>query len=394
LAQVTEDATGDDVPIETKPPRLVSVAIVGIFLILLTGALFYARDFVLPVILALLVTLTFMPAVRYLSRRGLPPALSAVLLVIAIGAVTAGGAVVLADPVSEMIEKAPEFAASLQQRIGGLEGPLGRLVDASEQLRGLAESAGGGEQAQKVVIAEPGIVAILAETLSGIGATLAATLILAVFLLSSGDLFLQKIVRALPTLHDKKRSLRIVRDVEAEVSRYLVTITAINIGFGIAVGLAMWVIGMPNPLLWGIAAALLNYIPYVGTLAGVVLTGAVGLVVFPTLGGALIAPAAYIVINLIENTAVTPVVLGRRLELNAVAILVALAFAGWMWGIVGAVIAVPLLVVVKVFCDHFEGLATFGDFLSEESPKIDTADDPANGGGSQRDTRTGAGGAG
>jgi predicted PurR-regulated permease PerM len=382
MATDNQPDADDDAPIETDLPRLVTVAIVGSFLILLTGAMYYARDFVLPVILALLVTLTFMPVVRWFSRRGVPAAVSAIALVILIGAGLGGTGVMLADPVSEMIEQSPEFAAKLRERMSGFQGPfgLGRLVQSAEQLRDLTETATGGESAQKVVIAQPGVVAILAETLSGIGATLAATLILVVFLLSSGDLFLQKLVRALPTLHDKKRSLRVVRDVEAEVSRYLVTITAINVGFGLAVGVAMALIGMPNPVLWGVAGFLLNYIPYVGTIVGVVLTGAVGLVTFPTLPAALLAPAAYILINVAENSLITPFVLGRRLELNAVAILIALAFAGWMWGIVGAVIAVPLLVVVKVFCDNFPSLSTFGEFLSEAEPRIDSSNgDSGNG---------------
>jgi predicted PurR-regulated permease PerM len=179
---------------------------------------------------------------------------------------------------------------------------------------------------------------------------------------------LQKIVRAMPNLSDKKRSLRIVHDVQLEVSRYLLTITVINIGFGATLGLAMTAIGMPNPLVWAVAAALLNYIPYVGAITGIVIAAAVGLITFSTLPMAALPPLAYLALHTLESAFITPLVLGRRLQLNAVAILVALAFGGWMWGIVGALIAVPLLVVVKVFCDHFPTMATFGDFLSAEPP--------------------------
>jgi len=135
---------------------------------------------------------------------------------------------------------------------------------------------------------------------------------------------------------------------------------------------------MPNPVLWGVAAALLNFVPYLGALIGVSLAAAIGLITFPTFAAAALPPLAYVVCNAIEGSIVTPLTLGRRLELNPVAILVALAFGGWMWGVVGALIGVPLLVVVKVFCDHFEGLRNFGEFLSGE-PTPEAQSEPDNG---------------
>jgi predicted PurR-regulated permease PerM len=217
-----------------------------------------------------------------------------------------------------------------------------------------------------VVVSQPGIFAWAADTVTGIGTTLGATLLLSLFLLASGDLFLQKLIRAVSTLSDKKRSLRIVHDVEFEVSRYLITITGINICLGVLVGTAMVLLGMPDPVVWGVAVALLNFIPFIGAIVGIALAAAVALITFPDIGQAMLPPLVYLGFHLLESWIVTPLTLGRRLELNAVAILVALAFASWMWGIVGALIAVPLLVVVKAFCDHLPKLATFGDFLSAE----------------------------
>lgn len=347
-------------------PRVVGVAIVGTFLILLAGVLYYARGFFLPVILALLITLAFMPLVRALSRRGIPPVATALLVVVGIGAAMAGLAVLLAEPTARMLAEAPQIIEKVRDRFGGegSTGPLSRLIEASEQVQEITEGMDEPGAPQKVVLAQPGIISWAADTLSGIGGTLGATLLFVVFLLSSGDLFLQKLVRILPTLSDKKRSLRVVHDVEGEVSRYLFTITLINIGFGVAVGLSMALLGMPNPVLWGVGAMLLNYVPYLGALVGMALAGLIGLITFPTLTMAFLPPLAYFICNAIEGSVVTPLTLGRRLELNPVAILVALAFGGWMWGIVGALIGVPLLVVIKVFCDHFESLAKFGEFLS------------------------------
>jgi predicted PurR-regulated permease PerM len=159
----------------------------------------------------------------------------------------------------------------------------------------------------------------------------------------------------------------VLRDIENEVSRYLLTITAINAGFGLSVGLAMAALGMPNPLLWGIAAGLLNFIPYLGGFIGNTLAAAVAIVTYPTLAEAALVPLAYLALQIVESNFVTPLIVGRRLEMNTVAILIFLSLTTWMWGIVGTIIGVPLLVVIKVFADNFSSLAALGEFLSAES---------------------------
>jgi predicted PurR-regulated permease PerM len=344
----------------------VSFSTVGCFILLLIGAAYYARSFVLPLVLATLISLTFLPLVRWLARRSVPAGLSAILLVLSLAAIVAAATMLLANPISQAVKDAPHIAAALRDRFSVLREPIAMISQASDQIRTLAAPAGP-DQPQTVVLAQPGILTWAADTLTGIGTTIGATLILVIFLLSSNDLFLQKIVRAVPSLSEKKLSLRIIYDLQLEVSRYLLTITAINICFGIAIGTLMALVGMPNPLLWGVGATLLNYIPFVGAIVGTVLSACVALITFPTLGLGVVPPLGYLVIHTLESAFITPLILGRRLELNAVAILIALALCGWMWGIVGALIAVPLLVVVKVFCDHLPALATVGDFLSAET---------------------------
>lgn len=351
----------------------VSFSIIGIFVILLVGAFYFARAFFLPVMLALLVTLTFSPMVRYLRRQGMPSVVSAILLVLALFTAFGTAAVYLSDPVSQIIADSPAIAQRIEERFAPLREPLRRMMSASAQFEEMAGASG--PATEKVVIAQPGLAAWVADTLSGLGTTLGAALVLVVFLLSSGDLFLHKLVRTLPTLSDKKRSVRVVHDVEFEVSRYLLTITAINIGFGAAVAVAMAVLGMSNPLLWGAAAATLNFIPYVGAIIGTGAALVAGLITFSTIGPALLPPAAYLLFHTLESAFITPLVVGRRLEINVVAIFISLAFWSWMWGIVGALIAVPILVVVKVFCDSFPGLAKFGEFLSGNNFTIE----PVNG---------------
>jgi predicted PurR-regulated permease PerM len=215
-----------------------------------------------------------------------------------------------------------------------------------------------------VVVERSGLVGMIATGASTRLVEIGLCLVLVLFLLASGDLFYEKLIKVLPTLSDKKRALRIAREVEYEVSRYIFTITLINFGVGVVIATAFWLIGMPSPVLWGVMAALLNYLPYLGPGTGVVSSFAIGVVAFDTLGQALLAPLAYLVLAIVEGQLVTPMIVGRRLELNAVVILIAIAFWGWMWGIVGALIAVPLLVTAKIFADHVDGLKGFGEFLA------------------------------
>ncbi|HTN98230.1 MAG TPA: AI-2E family transporter [Nordella sp.] len=353
--------------------KLVSFSIIGIFAILLVGAFYFARTFFLPVMLALLITLTFSPMVRYLRRHGVPAVVSAVLLVIALFTFLGSAALYLSDPVSQVIADSPAIAQRIEERFAPLREPLRKVMNASAQLEELANA--GSSATEKVVVAQSGLAAWAAATLGDLSTTLGATLILVVFLLSSGDLFLHKLVRILPTLSDKKRSVRLVHNIEFEVSRYLLTITAINLGFGLTVAAAMWALGMSNPLLWGAAATALNFIPYIGAAIGVGAAFVAALVTYGTIGPALLPPAAYLLFHTVESAFVTPLILGRRLELNVVVIFISLAFWAWIWGIVGALIAVPILVVIKVFCDNFPGLAPFGEFLSGNN----TAVEPVNG---------------
>ncbi len=354
--------------------KTVSFSIIGIFAILLVGAFYFARTFFLPVMLALLVTLTFSPMVRYLRRQGIPSVVSAVLLVLALFAFLGSAALYLSDPVSQLIADSPAIAQRIEERFAPLREPLRRVMNASAQLEELANT--GSPPTEKVVVAQPGLAAWAANTLGGLSTTMGATLVLVLFLLSSGDLFLHKLVRILPTLSDKKRSVRLVHNVEFEVSRYLLTITAINLCFGAAVAVAMAVLGMPNPLLWAAVATALNFIPYVGAAIGVGATFVAALVTYGSIGPAFLPPAAYLLFHTLESAFITPLILGRRLELNVVVIFISLAFWSWIWGIVGALIAVPILVVIKVFCDNFPGLAHFGEFLSGNSTSADTLNGP------------------
>lgn len=345
--------------------RVIRVATVGLFIMALVYVLYFARDFFMPVVLAFLLALTLTPVMRFLGKRGVPAALSATLLVFVAAGTIGGTGYVMSGPISDLIANAPSIGREVTQRLEQLRKPFERFLNVSRQVEDITDAASE-PGVQKVVVAQPGIVSRAAGNVISAATTIAITFVLALFLLASGTMFYEKIVQSFAKLSEKKRALRVVYDVEREISRYLFTIALINGGLGVAVGLGLWAIGLPNPFLWGIAAAILNFLPYVGATLVVLAVAAISLVSFDSISYALLAPAFVMMCNIIEGHAVTPFVVGRRLELNAVAIFIAVAFWSWLWGFVGALIAVPLLVAIKVFCDHFESLHQVGNFLSAQ----------------------------
>jgi predicted PurR-regulated permease PerM len=335
---------------------------IGAFLIIAVVAAYFGRDFLLPVVLAFLLALVLSPVVRSLARRGVPEWITAILLVVVLSVTIASALYSLSGPVSQWIADAPRIGREVQEKISFLRRPVDAVLDVSQQVEELTESDD--PRAQRVVLSEPGLISRAASGAPELVAQMGVTLILLLFLLASGDMFYEKLVKSLPTLTDKKRGVRIARTVQREVSRYLLTITLINTGLGAVIAAGMLAIGMPNPVLWGVLAALLNFIPYLGSLLGIVLVGLVALVSFDAIGPALLAPLIYLACTAVEAQLVTPLVIGRRLEMNPVVIFLAIAFWGWLWGIVGALIAVPLLVILKVFADHVESLSAASEFLS------------------------------
>lgn len=376
------DISGGGAPedaLRARDSGLVRFALIGIFLLAFVYALYFARDFFMPVLLAFLLALTLTPIVRLLRKYGIPSALSATLLVILSTGTVGTIGYLLSGPVVQLASDAPSIGREVAERLSELRRPFEHLLNVTKQVEHITDSV---EEpgVQKVVVAQPGIVSRAAGNIVSATTSIAIIFVLSLFLLASGTMFYEKIIQSFARLSEKKRALRLVYDVEREISRYLLTVALINSGLGIAVGLGLWAIRVPDPLVWGVAAGLLNFLPYVGAAATVALVAAISLVTFDSLGYALLAPAYVVLCNMIEGQLVTPLVVGRRLEINAVAIFIAVAFWSWLWGFVGALIAVPLLVVIKVFCDHFEALRHVGNFLSAQQSSVDeeeTADTTA-----------------
>jgi predicted PurR-regulated permease PerM len=365
---------GDEAPLRASHLSTIKAMLVGIFLFASIYALYFARDFFMPVTLAFLAALTLTPIVRFLRRRGVPEAISATLLVFVSATIIGLLAYAMSGPVVQMVNDAPQIGQRLQDRLEEFREPLDRLMRVSKQVEEVTEAA---EEpgVQRVVVTQPGIVSRAAGNLLSGTTTAAIVLVLSIFLLASGTMFYEKIVQSFTKMSEKKRALRVVYDVEREISRYLLTVSMINAALGVAVGTLMWMLGMPMPLVFGVAAALLNFLPYVGAATTVVLVTIFSLVTFDSFAYALVPPAVALMCQMIEGQFITPLIVGRRLEINAVAIFIAVAFWSWLWGFVGALIAVPLLVVIKVFCDHFESLAHVGNFLGAQQTAQEEEDD-------------------
>lgn len=338
----------------------------GILALLTLGFLYLARDILLPIAIAFLFAIVLAPVVRWLARRRVPAPVSAsaIVIILLLGFTSMG--YLLLGPVAAIVADAPRIGNEIQEKFSVLRRPVAAIGQATAQIEAIVSPDDGTE---KVVVDSSGGAAI-GDIATDAGQRLAAmvlSLVLLFFILASGDLFQEKLIKILPTLSDKKRALRIARDIEHEVSRYLFTVASINIGLGVVVGLAFWQLGMPSPILWAIFTALANFIPYIG--AGIVAITSFGIAVvsFDTLGQTLLPPLVFLIFTALEGQLITPAIVGQRHALNPVVILLSIAFWGWIWGIIGALIAVPLLVTAKVFADHVDGFRPFGEFLGARS---------------------------
>jgi predicted PurR-regulated permease PerM len=358
------DAVTEESP-QLRQLRLIKALLGGIFLIMLFATVYVAKDVLLPIVLSILLMLTLSPVVRGLERAGVPPGVSAVLLILAIGISSTLGAYMISGPVSDLMARVPTIGQELEAKLSPLTRSVEAVQEAEEKVQDLANSDGNGK-VQKVVVEEPGLIRVAAASVAEAGSSVLAALVLALFLLASGDFWLRRIVEATPKFRDKKRAYVIVRDIERQISRYLAAITVINAGLGVAIGTALFFIGMPYPLVWGVVAFALNFLPFLGALIGTALVGAVSFVTFDTASQALLAPLAYLTLTTIEGQFITPMLVGRRLEVNTVAVLITVAFWIWIWGVLGALMAVPFLVLLKVICQNIDGLKVFGSFLEAD----------------------------
>jgi predicted PurR-regulated permease PerM len=340
-----------------------SWALPGIFLIMVFAALKVASEFFVPMAMALLLNFLFASVVRSMSRLRIPESISAAVVLLAFVGSILFGVYQLAVPAAEWMAKFPDSMRQIETKLRAVKQSIQKVTRASQEVEKLADFGVEGDKTQKVEVKRASVGATLLHPTQAFLVGSGVTLIMLYFLLASGDLFLRKMVSVLPSLHDKKLAVEISRQIEHDVSRYLLTITIVNIVFGTAIGTAMHLLGLPNAVLWGVMAGLLHFIPFLGAMVGITVVTMVALVTLDSMSTIVLVPISYLALNLLEEYIVVPTVLGRRLLLNPVMIFLWLLFWGWLWGIPGALIAVPLLAILKIVCEHVETLAPVAEFL-------------------------------
>ena len=315
------------------------MATVGIFVLLLGAALYVGRPILLPVVAALVIGMTLAPIVKGAARHRIPPWATAIVLGIVL--VTAAGIAVtlLAQPVSEWIAKAPEVGATIKQKLYVLDRPLAALRELQEVLLPSKGNAVAVEQSQLGIVTP--VVAYVTPAVTQI----TLFFVTLIFFLAAQIDFRRFMVSFFTSRDAKLRFIRISNDIEDHLASYVATVTVINFGLGVVVAIGAWLFGLPSPILLGLLAMVLNYLPYIGAACMTLILFGIGLVTFPSLGFALVPPAAFVAVATVEGQFITPTVLGHRLTLNPLMVLLALAFWAWLWGPMGAFLAVPLTIV-------------------------------------------------
>jgi predicted PurR-regulated permease PerM len=341
----------------------------GLFALAFLAAAYVAADILLPLVLAFILNLLLQPAMRWLERLHVPRILAALLLIVGLFGAIVGLGAAISGPASTWATKLPEGIPRLQERLSFLRAPIDTLQRFLQKVEGYGEAAAPSAEGAKAPSAAPApaggstLMTMLFTGTQNFARGFFTTVLFLMFLLASGDIFLRRLVEILPRLSNKRQAVDISRQIEHDISAYLVTITIMNATVGILMGLVMWITGVGDPILWGTVAFLLNYIPIIGWIVCAVVFLLAGLLTIDTLWQALLPAGLYVVIHVIEGETVTPMLLARRFTLNPVIVVMALVFWFWMWGILGAVIAVPVLAITKIVCDRIRPLAAFGHFL-------------------------------
>jgi predicted PurR-regulated permease PerM len=322
------------------------MATVGIFVMLLVAALYLSRPVLLPVVAAMVIGTTLAPIVKAAARHRVSPWATAIVLGLALIMIATVAVTLLAAPVSEWIGKAPEIGAAIKQKLYVLDRPLAALRELQEVF---LPSPG------RTVAVEPSQLGMVTPVISVVTpAVIEVTLffVTLVFFLATQFDFRRYMASFFTSRNAKLRFIRITHDIEEHLGSYVAVVTIINFGLGVVVAIGAWLFGFPSPIIFGVLAAVLNYIPYIGAACVTLILLGVSLVTFPSLGLALIPPATFVAVATIEGQFITPTVLGHRLTLNPLVVLLALAFWAWLWGPMGAFLAVPLTIVGLVTLQH------------------------------------------
>jgi predicted PurR-regulated permease PerM len=345
-------------------PAGLRVALNGLFLIALFYTIYFAAQVLIPITIAVLLSVLLAPAVERLEHLGLPRGFASALIVIAAVALTVVAVMQLAGPAQDWVARAPAGVARVEERLKLIKKPIQELQKATEQIENAAEFEQRPSRRQIVELRRPSFAGELLSNTQRAFTSVGIVIILLYFLLATGDLFLRKLIAIMPTDENKTRVVDIAHSVKKDISFYLLTLTLTNIGYGLLVGGVAWYLGVESPMLWGALTLILSFAPYVGPVVIAIILAMATLISVDSVTSALILTGTYLAVLITVQNVISPQIWGKRLALNPVAIFVSIIFWGWMWGMAGALLAVPLLASFKIVADRVSLLRPAAEFLS------------------------------
>ncbi len=350
----------------------ISAAIVAVIAVIVAAR--WGAEIVAPTALAGMLALTLSPLVGWLERRYVPTALAAALVVIVGPGLVLGGGYLLAPSADEWRARTPAMLHTIERKVRDFRKDIDRTIPTDEKPPsrpspgGAAEvrpkPAPAGEDGEQKDAATPTDKVIesgqnmLADLLLGAPAMLAAFLyaaFLSYFMLAEKNEIRRSTLSLISSHRQRLRMGRAMRDMRTDVARYLLIVSVINIGLGVCAGVVFWYLGLPNPALWGAMVTALNYMPFIGPMISNVVVFAVGVVTFDSLGAAVYPVIGLVTLNLLEGQLITPFVVGRQAELGAMSVFIAVAFGAWLWGPLGALLAAPMMIVVRALALRLTG---------------------------------------
>lgn len=348
------------------PPSARSLSLLGLLLIAVGVVLYLAREVFIPLTFALMLSFLLSPLVTLLERARIPRALGGALIVLVLLGGTTFSALQLADPAADWIGRSPVVFQALERKVRPWRRPVKDVSQLAERVERFAK-VDDKKAPQEVTLERPSMLSTALDTVWAVGAGALVVLFALYFMLLSGEVLMGRVIAWVPDLRSQRRTAEVLEAIQRGMSRYLGTVFCINLTVGTLVGTGMYFLHMPNPVLWGALAAIVNFVPYVGPFVGILTVGAVALATFDKTTACLAPPLFYLVLASIEGNMITPLILGRTTELDPLAIFVWLLFWGWLWGVPGAIVAVPMLMLIKLTCEKSRVLAPIAALLSRNS---------------------------
>ena len=339
------------------------LAVLAIF-----AALYVAQDLLIPLTFALLLALLLSPILRRTRRWKVPDVLSSFILVGGAAIVFTAGVLLLAGQAQRWLAQAPATIEKVSGMLPAKVGPLADLAKTTDAVEEMADSGNGEKPLPVKVESQDAALTILGVSSQFVGSAV-IVFIVAFFLLAFSDTLLRQATSSRNSFGERRNVVEVIQHVESGMSRYLGTITVINIGLGIVTGLTVWALGIPNPILWGVMAATLNYVPHVGAMLCMFVLFLVGAVTRESISFGVLCAGIFMLITAAESYFITPFVLSKSLQLSPLAVILAILLCGWLWGIAGGLMAAPLLTIVKIICDQFESLHGWSAVLAGAAPK-------------------------